>query len=382
MSIAAFTTTICLIACHGGPADHFATYAQTLKQKGYHVQVYATGPAVDKFKEVDYHFDLTNCSEHQEDDLAQYLAKICLPASVVITDIGHPFDIKIQKALSLYASDVPRVAYYDNPEPFVPGGYSTTASKVIEIAQGILFANTSLMTKNLYQEKEQLIDLEEKKKMTTGFYPLDQAKKIKEQRKNNHETLRSAFLKEKGIDHQNKKALVYFGGNNDEYFSKAFPAFLSFIEQASTQIDLKDFVFVIHQHPGAKQKNQESQQIETWLKNFPKEANKPTLFLSNYSSDQAQVLADCAFYYQTSMNLQFALAGLATVQIGHQTYEDSLVKNRLAPSVTCTKELIYVLKNFQEQKNILEDESVLIKLGIAKNWEERLNQSIKQMIVD
>ena len=43
--------TVCFIACHGGPADHFATFAEDLVKKGHTVHVFAAGPALKKFEE-------------------------------------------------------------------------------------------------------------------------------------------------------------------------------------------------------------------------------------------------------------------------------------------------------------------------------------------
>jgi hypothetical protein len=135
MSISTSTAAICLIACHGGPADHFATYAEVLIKEGYDVQIHATGPALKKFQErgieVKSSFSLDNLTPDEEDHLAQAIAKTCSTASMVLTDVGHAFDIKIQKALSNHATKIPHLAYYDNPEPFVPGGYSSTAAAAL-----------------------------------------------------------------------------------------------------------------------------------------------------------------------------------------------------------------------------------------------------------
>jgi hypothetical protein len=49
MSIS-ISIAVCLIACHGAPADHFATYAEVLIKQGYDVKIYATGPALKNFQ--------------------------------------------------------------------------------------------------------------------------------------------------------------------------------------------------------------------------------------------------------------------------------------------------------------------------------------------
>lgn len=39
------TKAIIFVCCHGGPADHFATFSESLTKDGYDVQIYASGPA-------------------------------------------------------------------------------------------------------------------------------------------------------------------------------------------------------------------------------------------------------------------------------------------------------------------------------------------------
>lgn len=102
MSFSASAAAVCLIACHGGPADHFATFAESLSKKVGAIEIYASGPALKKFQErgieVKAPFSLDAISPEEEDALAGQIARACSKAAVVITDVGHTFDIKIQKA--------------------------------------------------------------------------------------------------------------------------------------------------------------------------------------------------------------------------------------------------------------------------------------------
>lgn len=385
MLISMQKAAVCLIACHGGPADHFATYAEVLTKQGYDVQIHATGPALKKMQdrgiEVKYSFSLDNLTPKEEDRLAQEIAKTCSSASIVLTDVGHVFDVKIQRALSIHATQIPRLAYYDNPEPFVPGGYSSTAAEVMEIAQGILFANETLAKSKIYNIAGEEIDFTDKKRFGIGYYPVSQAEKIAEKRKLDHHAVRATFLMENGIEDRGQKVLVYFGGNNEEYFSKAFPAFLSFLADAATQADLKNIVILIQQHPGAKIKNQDGQQVATWLKNFGNEKDMPKIMMSNFSSDHAQVLADAAFYYQTSMGPQFVLEGIPTIQIGHKAYDDILVRNHLAPTVTHAEGLANAIKDLEEKTNERPQQGLILhSLGIKENWPEELENAILESI--
>lgn len=105
---------LCLIVCHEGPADHFAAYAKVLTQRGYEVRVYAAGSASKKLHErgieVAYPFCLDDLTQDEEEHLASEIAKTCSTASMVITDVGHTFDIRLQTALSNHATRAIRLA--------------------------------------------------------------------------------------------------------------------------------------------------------------------------------------------------------------------------------------------------------------------------------
>ncbi len=377
-------TVVCLIACDGGPADHFASYAEVLTKQGCDVQIHATGPALKKFKERDVtvksSFSLDNLTSEEEDHLAQELAEACSIASIVIIDIGHAFDIKIQKALKSRSKRIPCLVYYDNPEPFVPGGYSSTAAEVMGAAEGVLFANEALAKAKIYSAFGKEIDFTHKNRFGIGYYPVNEAEKIAEKRKSDHEKIRSIFLMKNGIVDKGQKVVVYFGGNNKEYFSKAFPAFLSFLAEASEQGGLKKTVIAIQQHPGAKVNNQDGQQIEAWLKRFGKQAGVPRVILLDFSSGDVLLLADAVLYYQTSMSPQFVLAGIPTVQIGHEIYEDILVRSHLIPTVTSAKELTRVIKTL-EKIDEKSQQDLLNRLGIKEDWPKVLDSIIKDYIL-
>lgn len=386
MSVSMSTAAVCLIACHGGPADHFATYAEELVKHGYNVRIHATGPALEKFQQrgikVTSPFSLQNLGPEEEDNLADQIAKTCSTASLVLTDVGHAFDIKIQKALATHAKKIPRVTYYDNSEDLVPGGYSYIADQVMQEAEGVLFANETLAKATIYSEIGKEVDFGSKKRIGIGYYPVSQAKKIAERRDLEHDSQRSIFLTNNKIEDKGQKVWVYFGGNNEEYFSKAFPAFLSLLAQVvEQQPDLSNVVIVIQQHPGAKVKNQDGEQVSKWLEKFGKTAKMPAIIISNFSSDTAQVIADAAFYYQTSMGPQFVLAGIPTFQIGHEIYKDILVRNHLAYSVTNVTEFVHVVKSLKEGvKEKRQDQLILSGLGIREDWFKVLEGAIKECV--
>ncbi|MBS0629201.1 MAG: hypothetical protein JSS30_03125 [Verrucomicrobia bacterium] len=323
------TAVITMIACHGASADHFAVFAKQLSDEGRQVRIYASEHAVKKFQDRQIPIQMVF---NTEEDLAEEIAENCA-GTLVLTDVGHPFAIDLHKALG------GAIAYYDNPEPFVPGGYSKVAEEVMKLARKVIFANSNL-------EASPLIDLPLEKRVGLGYYPTAAAEKVVKRRIEEREKMRRQF------GYADKKILVYFGGNNEEYFKEAFPAFLEFLEQ-----DLPGYIFVLQPHPAAKDKQLMS----------------PKLILSNWSSEDIQVIADGALYYQTSMGPQFALAGIPMLQVGHKTYEDVMVRSGLCPSVTNGADFAEKITQMKPIEIGAEQRQAIYKsLGIRHDWFERL----------
>lgn len=378
-----FTTIICLIACHGGPADHFAAFAKNLSQKGYEVQVYASGPAVKKFQEhgipITRQFAADQLSAVEEANLAADICKSCSKASVVLTDAGHLFDASLQKALAENAPKVLRLAYYDNPEAYVPGGYSSIAAQVMLLAQKVLFANANLADASIFQEENKEIPL--KNRVGLGYYPIADAEKVAARRQEDHSRLRLQLLAKHGIEDRGQKVLIYFGGNNEEYFTKAFPAFLSFLSQSIECANLSDQIIVLQQHPGAKSKNLDRQAMQKWATENRESRHAPKVIVSDESSDEMQVTADMILYYQTSMGPLFVLAGIPVVQVGHKAYEDILIKRRLCLSVTNAKDFVNAISEASPAVSSAEQREIIFRgLGIRGNWFEILEQALLDLM--
>ena len=359
MSSSISAAAICLIACHGGPADHFATFAEELTQRGHRVEVYATGPALKKMQERKIE-NVTEFSLDDEKNAAIQIAEKCSNNAVVITDVGHQFAETFHYTLEKQAPKVLRLAYYDNPEPYVPGGYSETASKVMRAAQKVLFANANLVK-------------DDKREMGIGYYPVAQAEKIAKLRTTDREKIREKLFAQWRMKDEGQQILVYAGGCNDEYFDHALPAFLEFLSEAAQDTDISRFVVMIQQHPRAKERKTESKMVDDWL------IKAPRLFLSKINSDEAQIVADRMLYYQTSMGPQFVLANIPTTQVGHKPYEDILVKNKLCSVATNEIELLEaILPSEQPSNDPKSREKVIEGLGIRKDWADRLEASLIQ----
>lgn len=263
---------------HPGPREHFREFVRVLEEKGYCAMIVERGEDWRK-------------------------------ADIIVTDIGDPSIVGLHQEIG---QERPHLAYYDNLEAFVPGGYSESVEIVAKEATGVIYANK------------------------IGYCPVDKAYKIRAKR---------------GVNQ--RRTIVYFGGNNRVYFEEAFPAFCKMLEG----IDRSKYRIIHQQHPGAKGKGLDECAL---------------MERSNMSVEEAMVAADFAIYYQTSLAAQFALAGIPTIQAGHEVYEDVLVRNGLCETAHSAEELKRALENAK-----VSDESQLLEeLGYRSNWPELLEQAL------
>lgn len=378
------STTICCVVSHGGPADHFATFLPDLQKMGAIVHVHATPGVIGKFKDfkdLGIEVDALCISDASisELDMARNLAKKCSKVSVLLTDLGNSFSISVQKTFKETNPQVKRLVYYDNPESYVPGGYSDIAEKTMQVADRVLFSNINLVHSPIYKNKKEEASIPFEKRYGIGYYPMVRAQEIRESRLKEKKThsMRAKFFEEYQIQGKDKKVVVYFGGNNNEYYESAFPAFKKFLVESIKETDLSYLIFVIHQHPMAKNSNRDWNHLEDWIQEVRGNPKAPILTRSHWSLNQIQTIADCALYYQTSMAAQFALAGIPTIQIGHEMYEDILIKNRVIPSVISTNSFTETIikGNYEENKSDLE--SLRGHLGIRDDYTTALVEAIK-----
>lgn len=363
-------STICLIVCHPSPADHFSVFIQDWKKKGYEVSVFAAGSALQKLQDrkIEGIVPFTIEENRSNQEIAKEIAKKCARASVVITDVGDPFDISLQSALAQEAPKTVRVAYYDNPECFVPGGYSKVASQVMRLAQGILFANANLASACIEEEKGKPVDFQSIRRWGIGYYPLDQVEKIIHRRE-----CEQLELRKKLFPHtkQDQKIWIYAGGNNSEYFDQAFPAFLQFLSEACQKDDLSKHIILLQQHPRAKEKNLDGLLVQKWIEEQRQNPFAPKLKMSTMNTEDAQVVGDGIFYFQTSMAAQFALIGIPTIQVARVPYEDVLIKNQICPSVTSADSLVDSMKNIERSPSKEYQAKIYRDLGINLNWSKQ-----------
>lgn len=378
--------TVCFVACHGGPADHFAAFAEGLTRDRVTVQVHATGAALSTLNGRQgvrvSPFSLTNLSSSEEDALARKIAKAHEKAAVLFTDVGHPFADKVQRAFALYAKNVRRIAYYDNPERYVPGGYSDVASKITRNAQIVAFANETLVRDGIQSAPGIDVDLSMTRRVGIGYYPVAKAEALFARRLQEHDARRKELFAKYGIVDQGQKLLVYFGANNEEYFTKAFPAFLSFLTEAIAQSDLSRFVILHQGHPGAKAENRDGKELTAWCETNKASNRAPKIVISDSESDIVQIAADSALYYQTSMGPQFVLEGIPTIQVAHETYGDILARANLCTKVTTANTLIDALSNIAPfGKEESHKDALKQALGVRADCSETVKKTIREIEV-
>ena len=361
--------SICLIACHGNSANHFAVFAQELSKEGISVWAFASGLALKRFQ--DRSISAIEFSKDPKcvDEEVSRIVEACSKALAVIVDVGDPTCIRVMRLLS--ERSIRGIAYYDNPESCVLGGYSAVAVRVIEYAGTVLSANSQLT--RFESAPGFPISLKDKWTIGLGYYPVEKAVQIKKFRTSGRRELaRRDFFEQHRINDVGQKIVVYFGGNNAEYFDH-FPALLSMIDEEAKHSDLSDLIFVLHQHPGAKAgSNRDGVALGVWVRERRVEACVPKFVFSKSSTDEAQVYADEGWYHQTSMGPQFVLEGLPTVQVPGPC-SDILVKNGFTLSIESAEQFREAIVRIRRAKyDVLDDAVLREKLGIRSDWVRRL----------
>lgn len=64
------------------------------------------------------------------------------------------------------------------------------------------------------------------------------------------------------------------------------------------------------------------------------------------------------------------------MQIGHEIYEDILVRNGLCPSITQVDQLLGVIENLNKQQGEIPKELIFKGLGIKEDWLQNLKTAI------
>lgn len=374
------TTNVCFVTAHPNPANHFAQFVQAFEEQETSCTVLAEKNVQGKFSQVKSNVIPFDASILENDTLyEQLISKIPL-GSIVVTDIGSEKWAILYQKLAEDHPNIKRIAYYDNPEQYVPGGYSELAARVIDAAQGVLFANKGHVQQGIEKSAGVALDLSKKELIGVGYYPEKEAQTILEQRQNTLKVqqIKSSFFERHGIQERGSKIFTYAGGANEVYYEKAFPKFIEMIAELLEKdpSHLENTVVLLQQHPRAKREgNLDAKLVEDLVSKtaLPKGFH---FVISDVPTIDSLVLCDGAFYYQTSMAAQFALGGIPTVmQVGHDTYPDLLIKTGF-PSATEAETLSKAFNKVEEGSTNLE--ALKEKLGMDHNWKENLVNGLKK----
>lgn len=367
---------------HPGPAKQFATLAESLKEKSIPFGVLCGKNVIKPFdsKMIPHQtFD----EEADTETLSQLVLKVAANASYVITDISNEKWSEVHSTLASKAENVRRVVYYDNPENCVPGGYSETAAKVIPYAQTILFSNHRFESDSIYKSPGDEIDLTAQERFGLGLYLRDEAAAITKLRLEEGPKLRQQLFEQIGVKDEGQKIITYIGGANAVYYEEAFPAFLEILQflYLNQSPLLKNVIFLLQQHPRAsKEGDQDFNQIKKLQQQEKLPGDCKWIVPSKFNTFQGLAIADVAVYYQTSMAAQFPFAGIPTIQVGHEKFEDCLTENGF-PSVKDSEgfqiEVEKLFKNTESAISQEQIENLEASLGIRADWKERWFQFLK-----
>lgn len=330
-----------VVLAHPSPANHFVEHVQSFREKEVPFVVVTTHFASRVFREAGL--------DHVEAEGLEEILERIRGASQVIVDVGT---LLSKEVLETLPKGVEKIAYYDNPESNVPGGYFETAVQVMACADTILFASRTLPEK---------IDgwpevLHAKKRIGIGYYPMGQGAALRAVRTDlsAREAKRNAFFEKYGKEDTGQKIVVYFGGNNEAYF-RAFEYVCRMIREWEPSSD--EFLFVLQQHPRAKDEGRDRGFIdERWV-------------VSEWNSMEMAALADMGLYQQTSMNY-LLLGGLPLIQATDCRFDDGGVLGGLIPVATDVEALRSALR---DGRGVRED-AVARLVGFAPDWKEALSR--------
>jgi hypothetical protein len=376
-----------LIATHPNSAAHFSEFQKQLPSAHLELIAFDVAAKVAQQHGASY-FDplqgakLSDLSDDERSNLiAVTLNKIDSlvkesgmgPNAKIIVDID---DLIIRELLTQMRQKRPhlqRYIYYDSPESYVPGGYSSTANKIIPLAQSILFANANLARYPLYFKPNIPIQTQTLNGYPIGYHPLQHAEKLKQLRT---PQARYNLLNALGLpSSSSQKILVYAGESSDLYYYSAFPAFITMLNELSKSKDLSSWTVILQQDPKAAYQNIDANQLLEWKKRAG--FKSPQVFISPVSFDQAFAAADVALCHEMPQDLQLLLAAIPTIQVAYDSGDTLATRLQLVSNVNDAKALFSAVEDFSIQPSRYSLEDLHSKLGIEKNWQELFVEALK-----
>lgn len=333
------------ITLHSLPAEHFVCFENVYKDVLPTYMIFGD-VAKRALKDRPPYFDLDSLDKTDMEAFADEVARICDCAQIIFVSIGHASSGYIIKALRETYGDTKRlIVYYDNPEAFVPGGYSEVAEAAIAFGQPkeILFANKNLARADV----EIFKGVEGVKKTGLGFYAMEQVEALKAMRV--------------GKEKSEGRVFLYLGGSetNTEYMEKALPAFIEMLRGMSFEEEPTTLYF--RGHP--RSSGVDFAAVEAIA--------KPGLTVLKAPKDllESLAIADYALYYQTSLSPLLVLGGIQAIQVGHEVYRETLVDKRIIPVAKTFSELEEILKRAPDAYS---ERAIYDVIGYDPAWKENL----------
>ncbi len=337
---------VAFVAMHSLPAEHFAIFEAILVKNSIPVRMIVGGVAKKALGSRLPDVDMDIWSDLGVKEFSAEVASVCEFANIILVGIGHQFAGHFLEAITNRYGDSKRVIlYYENPEVFVPGGYSELAQAAVTLGKPaeILFANRNLAASDV----DVCQGIDDVRKIGLGYYPMQEI-----------ETLRKLRADKKIED---EKVIVYLGGAevNSDYFCEALPAFIDMMSKISLEDSPTTLIF--RKHPRSTGLD--------WSMVKALEVPGLTVLLDQDSLLNTLARADYTLYYQTSLSPMLVLAGVNPIQVGHVVYNEVLVEKGVIPVAVTVAELGSLL---EKSNGIVSDEVVYDAIGYDRECEANL----------
>ncbi len=327
LQTALFAREVALVALHPAPAEHFLAYAKVLRENGHSVRFFAGEEA---WKKIDGAGELCG-------NFDQLIPCQLSPDCLIILDIHLPalYEEKVRK--------FKRLLYYDNFEPYVPGGYSELLALRLQTQfDGLLFASRKLAHEPIYGApgKEIAKDIP---CYGIGFYP-------------GVEEIAPASQKKKGL-------LLYLGAANPLFFDKGLPFFIDLLLRKPHG---GEWTLLYQPHPRAAYYNSpDLHMLEAAREALKKRSIE--LVISTGTPDEAMAEAMAVFYFQTSMIPRALLRDLALYQVAEEANEDFAIRSGFASWIDSSDSLQAAIEKKCER---VDRAAVMSAIGYDAAWDE------------
>ncbi len=374
--------SVCFFSCHPAPANQFIDLSTIAKEAGATCVYIAGGESSYKilsphskdthFFSIDSELDLT----------ASKIADLISTCDILITDLPNPFTQLVVSNLKGRASAVKLVGYYDNPETFVPGGYSKQVGKVVQYLDAIFFRNGLHEAMPIFSELGCAMDLDAVKKV--GIYYSSIPKEVERMKVQRQDRFlqRKRFFEHQKLSDRGQQLVLISGGANSVFYHETIPHFLHLLEESIKSGLLPDSTIVYQQHGRAKTEdgNPDGKQILAWKASFldPFSGPKPEFVFSHLPFNDAVVLSDFILYHQTSDNAKFYLLGIPTLQVSKEPYPDLLIRNGLIECASTPEILTHVWNQAKKDPSPKIHKDVVYKeMGYSPDFSVIFTYSLK-----